>query len=288
MGILIHRETQVIVQGMTGHFGVLHTKLCLEYGTHIVAGVTPHKGGESFCHLPIYDSVSEACKRHCVDATLIFVPPSHAKEAIIEASFENIPLIVCITEGIPLWDMMEVTQMLKKSKSKLIGPNGPGLITVGESKIGIMPNNIHKKGSLGILSRSGTLTYEAILQTSNEGIGQSTSIGIGGDPILGIGFVDCLKRFEKDPDTKAVLMIGEIGGEEEQKAALWYQKNGTKPLFAYIAGEYAPADKKMGHAGAIISSEKESAYAKIDALKKANVQIIEHFHQIGKRLKEAL
>lgn len=284
MGILIDEHTQVIVQGMTGHFGSLHAKQCLEYGTQIVAGVVPSKGGQYCLDKPIYDTVAEAVLHHKVDATMIMVPKQHAKEAIIEAIFAYVPLIICITEGIPVWDMMEIKQMLAESKSKLIGPNCPGVITPGKAKIGIMPPNLYTPGSLGLVSRSGTLSYEAVSQLSSYGVGQSTCVGIGGDPIIGMNFIDVIKLFEKDEATKAILLLGEIGGVLEQEAAKWIKRYCKKPVFAYIGGKCAPKEKKMGHAGAMISSNQSLALSKITALTEANVTMIDHVSMIGKQL----
>ncbi len=273
MAILINKKTRCLIQGISGKAGRYHTEQSILYGSHCVGGVTPGKGGEYLFGIPIFDTVREACSAVAPDATIIFVPPAHAAEAILEAEDGGIPLIVCITEGIPIVDMIEVMRVMRSSKSRLIGPNCPGLIAPGESRLGIMPGYIHKKGKIGIVSRSGTLTYEAVWQTSNLNLGQSSCVGIGGDPLHGTSFVDILALFEKDLETEAILMIGEIGGEEEQLAAEWIRSHGTKPVAAFIAGSTAPRGKRMGHAGAIISGAKGSAKDKIEALNAAGVRI---------------
>lgn len=289
MSILVNKKTKVITQGITGKAGRFHTEQCIEYGTCFVGGVTPGKGGQSIFDLPIYDTVLEAKEATNCDATLIFVPAPFAAEAIIEAEEAGVPLIVCITEGIPVRDMLEVSHIMKISKtSRLIGPNCPGIITPGECKIGIMPGYIHQKGSIGIVSRSGTLTYEAVWQTTQLGLGQSTCVGIGGDPLNGTNFIDVLEMFEKDPGTEAILMIGEIGGDAEENAAEWIQKNCKKPIAAFIAGQTAPVGRRMGHAGAIISGGKGTAADKISALKDANVLIAETPAEMGKAVQKAL
>lgn len=288
MSILINKKTKVITQGITGKAGSFHTEQCLQYGSDFVGGVTPGKGGQEILGLPIFDTVAEAKAATDCNATMIFVPAPFAAEAILEAEESGIELIVCITEGIPVLDMLEVSRVMKNSKtSRLIGPNCPGIITPGECKIGIMPGYIHNPGNIGIVSRSGTLTYEAVWQTTQLGLGQSTCVGIGGDPLNGTNFIDVLKLFEKDPKTEAILMIGEIGGEAEEEAAAWIKENCTKPVAAFIAGKTAPAGRRMGHAGAIISGGKGTAEGKIEALRTANVTIIETPAMMGEAIKTA-
>ena len=289
MSILVNRNTKVITQGMTGETGTFHTRQALDYGTQMVAGVTPGKGGTTHLDLPVYDTVAEAVDKTGAVASVIYVPPPFAADSILEAIDAEVPLVVCITEGIPVLDMVKVKRALSGSKSRLIGPNCPGVLTPGECKIGIMPGNIFKKGSVGVVSRSGTLTYEAVFQTTNEGLGQSTAVGIGGDPVNGTSFVDVLAMFEADPDTDAVLMMGEIGGNAEELAAE-LKANGTftKPMAAFIAGQTAPPGKRMGHAGAIISGGSGKASDKIAALEGAGIRVAKSPADMGAALQAAL
>lgn len=282
MPILLNRESRVICQGITGKAGRFHTEECLKYGTKMVGGVTPGKGGTTILDLPVFNTVQEAKAATQCTVSMIFVPAPFAKKAILEALDAGIELIVCITEGIPVQDMLEVKSALPHyPQSRLIGPNCPGLITPGESKVGIMPGYIHQKGKIGIVSRSGTLTYEAVWQTTQEGLGQSSCVGIGGDPLNGTNFIDVLKLFQEDPETKGIILIGEIGGSAEEEAALWIRQHATKPVAAFIAGRTAPPGRRMGHAGAIISQGGGTYQGKVDALQKAGVTIIENPALIG-------
>ncbi|MEK7379082.1 MAG: succinate--CoA ligase subunit alpha [Candidatus Binatota bacterium] len=288
MGILVNKGTRVLTQGITGATGQFHTRACKEYGTQMVAGVTPGKGGSSFEAIPIFDTVEKAVSATGANVSVIYVPPPFAADAIMEAADAGLELIVAITEGVPVIEMVRVKRYLEGKKSLLLGPNCPGVITPGECKIGIMPGHIFQRGSIGVVSRSGTLTYEAVDQLSRLGLGQSTCVGIGGDPIHGLDFVDVLILFNEDPQTKAVVMIGEIGGSAEEETALWIKANMRKPVVAFIVGQTAPPGKRMGHAGAIISGGKGTAREKIEALKKAGVQMASSPALIGQTMQEVL
>ncbi|MFN8625853.1 MAG: succinate--CoA ligase subunit alpha [Candidatus Binatia bacterium] len=288
MSILVDKNTKVVTQGITGSTGQFHTRACRDYGTRMVAGVTPGKGGTEFDGIPIFDTVSHAVAATGANASVIYVPPPFAADAIMEAADAGLPLAVCITEGIPVLDMVRVQRYLQGRSTRLIGPNCPGIITPGECKIGIMPGYIHKPGSIGVVSRSGTLTYEAVHQLTALGLGQSTCIGIGGDPIIGTGFIDALELYEKDPRTEGVVLIGEIGGSAEELAAEFVRQNMTKPVVAFVAGQTAPPGKRMGHAGAIIAGGRGTAADKIDAFERAGIRVAKSPAELGSTMAAAL
>ena len=288
MSILINKDTKVICQGITGSVGEFHTKGCLDYGTKMVGGVTPGKGGQTVQGLPVFDTVDEAVKQTGADATMIFVPPPFAADAMLEAIAARIPVIIAVTEGVPVLDMVRVYRAAKEAGVVLVGPNCPGVITAEECKIGIMPGYIHKKGPVGIMSRSGTLTYEAVWQTSELGLGQTTCVGLGGDPIVGTSFIDVLQMFQDDDETEAIMMIGEIGGTQEEEAAAYVKENITKPVAGFIAGVTAPPGKRMGHAGAIISGGKGTAAEKISAMKAAGIETAQSPADLGAAMKRAI
>jgi len=288
MSILVDKKTRLVVQGITGKEGTFHALACRDYGTAVVAGVTPGKGGSRHEGVPVFDTVREAVAKEDANTSLIFVPPAFAADAILEAIDATVPLVVCITEGIPTLDMVRVARILRGSGTRLIGPNCPGVISPGKAKVGIMPGNIHKRGRIGVVSRSGTLTYEAVGQLTRMGLGQSTCIGIGGDPIIGTTFVDCLALFEEDSATDAILLIGEIGGTAEEDAAVFVKQQVSKPVIAYIAGQTAPPGRRMGHAGAIISGGKGTAAEKIAALRRAGISVVKSPAAMAATVEKAL
>ena len=288
MSILVDNKSRIVVQGITGRSGLFHTRQCREYGTGIVAGVTPGKGGIQIEGIPVFNTVAEAVKETGATVSMVFVPPPGAADAIMEAIDAGIALVVCITEGIPIRDMVPVKAVLQGSATRLIGPNCPGVITPGECKVGIMPGHIHRKGKIGVVSRSGTLTYEAVKQLTDAGLGQSTCVGIGGDPIIGMNFIDVLNLFNQDPETEGVFMIGEIGGGAEEAAAAWIRENMTKPVAAFIAGVTAPPGKRMGHAGAIITGGKGKAEDKIRTLQECGVVVATSPTRMGEAMLDAL
>jgi succinyl-CoA synthetase alpha subunit len=288
MSILVNKSSKVVCQGITGNQGSFHTEQCIEYGTQVVAGVTPGRGGEAALGVPVFDTMQEAVSETGADVSMIYVPAPFAADAILEAADSGVALIVCITEGIPVLDMVKVKSALASYDCRLIGPNCPGIITPDECKIGIMPGFIHKKGKIGVVSRSGTLTYEAVYQTTTNGLGQSTCVGIGGDPVRGMNFIDCLELFQADPETEGVVMVGEIGGTDEEAAAEFIQSEVTKPVVAYIAGVTAPPGKRMGHAGAIIAGGKGTAEDKFKALDAAGVATVRSPAELGSKMLELM
>ncbi len=288
MSILVNKDSKIVVQGITGNEGMFHAQQCVAYGTQVVAGVTPGKGGQKMDEVPVFNTVDEAVKATGANVSLIFVPPPFAADAIMEATDAGIALVICITEGIPTLDMLKVKAFMKGKNTRMIGPNCPGVITPDEAKVGIMPGFIHKAGKVGVISRSGTLTYEAVAQLTERGLGQSTCIGIGGDPIIGSQFIDLLELFEADPDTEAVVMIGEIGGSAEEEAAQFVSDKMSKPVIGFIAGQTAPPGRRMGHAGAIIAGGKGTAAEKMAAMTKAGIHVVKSPADIGKAVVKAL
>lgn len=288
MSILVNKDSKVIVQGFTGSEGTFHAGQMIEYGTNVVGGVTPGKGGQTHLNKPVFNTVEEAVKKTGANVSCIFVPPAFAADSIMEAAESGIKVIVCITEGIPTQDMVKVKEFLKDKDCRLIGPNCPGILTVGEAKVGIMPGFIFQKGCVGIVSRSGTLTYEAVDQVTKAGLGQTTAIGIGGDPIIGTTTLDAVKLFMADPETKGIIMIGEIGGSMETDAAYWIKENGTKPVVGFIAGQTAPKGRRMGHAGAIIGGKADTAAAKMQIMRECGIKVVESPADLGKAMAELL